>query len=112
MGQWLKAIGGYTVEQIGALRKELYFVFCGENIRVDGVSTDYYPSGMTAFAIVSTLVCATWTDATRSRARWPVLVYMSVAVIISSICILVWKSPTGLKFFAYCACFGELLFIH
>lgn len=78
MGQWLKAIGGYTVEQI-----------------------DYYPSGMTAFAIASTLVCATWTDATRSRARWPVLVYMSVCVIISSICILVWSSPTGLKFFAY-----------
>lgn len=57
---------------------------------------------MTAFAIVSTLVCATWTDATRSRARWPVLVYMSICVIISSICILVWGSPTGLKFFAYC----------
>ena len=65
---------------------------------------DYYPSGMTAFAIVSTLVCATWTDATRSRARWPVLVYMSIAVIVSSICILVWSSPTGLKFFAYCEC--------
>ncbi|KIP09226.1 hypothetical protein PHLGIDRAFT_29194 [Phlebiopsis gigantea 11061_1 CR5-6] len=78
MGQWLKAIGGYTVEQI-----------------------DYYPSGMTAFAIASTLVCATWTDATRSRARWPVLVYMSICVIVSSICILVWRSPTGLKFFAY-----------
>jgi len=76
MGQWLKAIGGYTVEQI-----------------------DYYPLGSTAFAIVSTLVCATWTDHT--RVRWPVLVYMSVACIISSICILVWNSPTGLKFFAY-----------
>ncbi|TDL29252.1 MFS general substrate transporter [Rickenella mellea] len=76
MGQWLKAIGGYTVEQI-----------------------DNYPSGMTAFAIVSTLVCATWTDHT--GARWPVLVYMSIALIISSICILVWSSPTGLKFFAY-----------
>ncbi|EKM59412.1 uncharacterized protein PHACADRAFT_205619 [Phanerochaete carnosa HHB-10118-sp] len=78
MGQWLKAIGGYTVEQI-----------------------DYYPSGMTAFAIASTLLCATWTDATRSRARWPVLVYMSISVVISSICILVWRSPIGLKFFAY-----------
>ncbi|TCD66946.1 hypothetical protein EIP91_000724 [Steccherinum ochraceum] len=78
MGQWLKAIGGYTVEQI-----------------------DYYPSGMTAFAIASTLVCATWTDSTRSRARWPVLVYMSISVIVASICILVWKSPVGLKFFAY-----------
>ncbi|KAH8106083.1 MFS general substrate transporter [Cristinia sonorae] len=78
MGQWLKAIGGYTVEQI-----------------------DYYPSGMTAFAIASTLVCATWTDWTRSRARWPVLVYMSVCTIIASICILVWSSPIGLKFFAY-----------
>ncbi|KAK7695529.1 hypothetical protein QCA50_000165 [Cerrena zonata] len=78
MGQWLKAIGGYTVEQI-----------------------DFYPSGMTAFAIVSTLVCATWTDSTRSRARWPVLVYMAICTIIASICILVWSSPTGLKFFAY-----------
>jgi ACS family pantothenate transporter-like MFS transporter len=62
---------------------------------------DYYPSGMTAFAIVSTLVCATWTDYT--HARWPVLIYMSVACMISAICILVWSSPTGLKFFAYCA---------
>jgi len=78
MGQWLKAIGGYSVEQI-----------------------DNYPSGMTAFAIVSTLVCSTWTDSTRSKARWPVLVYMSISVIVASICILVWKSPTGLKFFAY-----------
>ncbi|TFK43382.1 MFS general substrate transporter [Crucibulum laeve] len=76
MGQWLKAIGGYSVEQI-----------------------DFYPSGMTAVAIVSTLVCAIWTD--RSGIRWPVLVYMSVACIISSICILVWSSPIGLKFFAY-----------
>lgn len=76
MGQWLKAIGGYTVEQI-----------------------DYYPSGVTAFGIASTLVCATWTD--RSQARWPVLVYMSVACTVAAICILVWSSPTGLKFFAY-----------
>ncbi|KZT20783.1 MFS general substrate transporter [Neolentinus lepideus HHB14362 ss-1] len=76
MGLWLKATGGYTVEQ-----------------------TDYYPSGVTAFGIVSTLICATWTDYT--RARWPVLVYMSTAVIFSSICILVWGSPTWLKFLAY-----------
>ncbi|KAF5363442.1 hypothetical protein D9756_000520 [Leucocoprinus leucothites] len=76
MGQWLKAIGGYTVEQI-----------------------DFYPSGVTAVAIASTLICATWTDYT--RVRWPVLVYMSVACIIAAICILVWSSPTGLKFFAY-----------
>ena len=57
---------------------------------------------MTAFAIVSTFTAATLTD--RNQQRWPVLVYMSVAVIISSICILVWSSPTGLKFFAYCEC--------
>ncbi|KAJ3776541.1 major facilitator superfamily domain-containing protein [Lentinula raphanica] len=76
MGQWLKATGGYTVEQ-----------------------TDYYPSGVTAFGIVSTLICATWTDYT--QVRWPVLVYMSLSCIFASICILVWKSPTGLKFFAY-----------
>lgn len=56
---------------------------------------------MTAFAIASTLVCATWTDATKSRARWPVLVYMSIAGIVAAICILVWSSPIGLKFFAY-----------
>lgn len=61
---------------------------------------DFYPSGVTAVAIASTLICATWTDYT--RVRWPVLVYMSVACIIASVCILVWGSPTGLKFFAYC----------
>ncbi|KAF5369911.1 hypothetical protein D9758_001191 [Tetrapyrgos nigripes] len=77
MGQWLKAIGGYTVEQI-----------------------DYYPSGVTAFAIVSTLVCAIWTD--KNNKRWAVLVYMSIACIVASICLLDWSSPTGLKFFAYC----------
>ncbi|KAF8897398.1 MFS general substrate transporter [Infundibulicybe gibba] len=76
MGQWLKAIGGYTVEQI-----------------------DFYPSGMTAFAIASTLICSAWTDHT--QVRWPVLVYMSVACIISSVCIFVWSSPVALKFFAY-----------
>ncbi|KAH9927165.1 MFS general substrate transporter [Epithele typhae] len=78
MGQWLKALGGYTVEQI-----------------------DFYPSGVTAFAIVSTLICATWTDATRSRARWPVLVYMSVACIVASIILLAPSSPRGLDFFAW-----------
>lgn len=62
--------------------------------------TDFYPSGVTAVAIASTLICSTWTDHT--QVRWPVLVYMSVACIIASICILVWSSPTGLKFFAYC----------
>ncbi|KAF8450366.1 MFS general substrate transporter [Boletus edulis BED1] len=76
MGQWISAIGGYSVEQ-----------------------ADYYPSGVTAFGIVSTLVCATWTDYT--RARWPVLVYMSICCTTAAICILVWSSPTGLKFFAY-----------
>ncbi|KAJ3575155.1 hypothetical protein NP233_g1289 [Leucocoprinus birnbaumii] len=76
MGQWLKAVGGYTVEQ-----------------------TDFYPSGVTAVGIASTLVCATWTDYT--GVRWPVLVYMSVACIIAAICLLVWSSPTGLKFFAF-----------
>ncbi|KAG7097118.1 hypothetical protein E1B28_004496 [Marasmius oreades] len=58
MGQYLKAIGGYTIEQI-----------------------DFYPSGATAVAIASTLICATWTDYTRKR--WTVLVYMAVACIIS-----------------------------
>lgn len=81
MGQWLAAVGGYTVPQ-----------------------RDYYPCGVTAVGIASTLVCATWTDATRSRARWPVLVYMSFAVIVAAACILPWSAPTGLKFFAYCAC--------
>ncbi|KAF5393750.1 hypothetical protein D9757_000155 [Collybiopsis confluens] len=76
MGQWLAAIGGYSVEQI-----------------------DYYPAGVTAFAICSTLVCATWTDHT--KVRWPVLVYMSISGIVASICILAWSSPIGLKFFAY-----------
>ncbi|KAK2466374.1 hypothetical protein APHAL10511_002016 [Amanita phalloides] len=76
MGQWLEAIGGYTVEQI-----------------------DYYPSGVTAVAIASTLICAVMTD--RNGVRWPVLMYMSAACITASICILVWRSPMSLKFFAY-----------
>lgn len=88
MGQYLKAIGGFSVEQI-----------------------DNYPSGQTAFAIVSTLVCATWTDYTRRR--WPVLVYMSLALILSSILILVWKTPIAVKFFAYCTLFRFVyLFFH
>ncbi|KAF8587874.1 MFS general substrate transporter [Ramaria rubella] len=78
MGQWLKSVGGYTVEQI-----------------------DNYPSGLTAFGIASTLVCSSLTDSSRSRARWPVLVYFCICCIVSSICILVWRSPTGLKFFAW-----------
>ncbi|KAI0723066.1 MFS general substrate transporter [Earliella scabrosa] len=78
MGQWLKGIGGYTVPQI-----------------------NNYPSGMTAFAIASTLVCATWTDATRSRARWPVLVYMSICTIAASIILLVRAAPRGAHFFAW-----------
>ncbi|KAG9317604.1 major facilitator superfamily domain-containing protein [Chiua virens] len=77
MGQWLSAVGGYAVEQV-----------------------DYYPSGVTAFGIASTLVCATWTDHT--RARWPVLVYMCVccttACQSASSC---GVAPPGLKFFAY-----------
>lgn len=99
MGQWLKSIGGYTVEQIGSVL-HLTIVFLGAN-HVFADKPDFYPSGATAVAIASTLVCATWTDHT--CARWPVLVYMSVACIIAAICILVWSSPIGLKFFAYCA---------
>lgn len=98
MGQWLSAIGGYSVEQVGqsAARDDPRSV--GQHC------ADYYPSGMTAFAIVSTLVCATWTDHT--HARWPVLVYMSFCCTAAAICILVWSSPTGLKFFAYCVSRG------
>ena len=93
MGQWLKALSTstssssdtYTVEQI-----------------------DYYPSGMTAFAILSTLIASTWTDATHSRARWPVLVYMSLAVIVSSVVLLATRGDgsagggrRGAQFFAW-----------
>ncbi|RDX53677.1 MFS general substrate transporter [Lentinus brumalis] len=78
MGQWLKAMGGFTVPQI-----------------------NNYPSGATAFAIVSTLVCATWTDATPSRSRWPVLVYMSICCIIASAILLAPSSPLGARFFAW-----------
>ena len=105
MGQWLKTIGGYTVPQAGQSFRTLY----ASMTFLTRPRADNYPSGVTAFGIVSTLVCATWTDATRSRARWPVLVYMSTCVVIASICILVWRSPTGLKFFAYCACFRYTL---
>ncbi|KAF8517887.1 MFS general substrate transporter [Hysterangium stoloniferum] len=87
MGQWLKAIGGYSVEQIGKM--------CIWRI------PDFYPSGLTAFGIVSTLIASVLTDSTRSRARWPVLVYFSLCCIVSSICLLIWRSPTGLKFFAW-----------
>ncbi|KAI0033790.1 MFS general substrate transporter [Vararia minispora EC-137] len=76
MGQWLSAIGGYTTEQV-----------------------DYYPSGMTAFAITSTLTCAWLTD--KNRKRWPVLIYMSTACVFAALCILIWRSPTWLKFVAY-----------
>ncbi|KAI6047316.1 major facilitator superfamily domain-containing protein [Pisolithus marmoratus] len=76
MGQWLSSIGGYSVEQV-----------------------DYYPSGVTAFGIASTLICATWTDYT--GVRWPVLLYMSFCCAVAAICILIWDSPTAVKFFAY-----------
>ncbi|KAG2369951.1 major facilitator superfamily domain-containing protein [Suillus spraguei] len=73
MGQWLSSIGGYTVEEV-----------------------DYYPSGVTAFGIASTLVCATWTDYT--RARWPVLIYMCFCCTVAAICILVWSNFAGASY--------------
>jgi len=78
MGQWLKSIGGYTVEQI-----------------------DNYPSGVSAFGIFSTLLAATITDLLPGQPRWPVLVYMAICCVVGAICILVWSSPTGAKFFGY-----------
>ncbi|KAF8524212.1 major facilitator superfamily domain-containing protein [Gautieria morchelliformis] len=78
MGQWLKAVGGYTIEQI-----------------------DNYPSGLTAFGIASTLICCVVTDSTRSHSRWPVLAGFSVCCITSSIFLLVWNIPTSLKFLAW-----------
>ena len=97
MGQWLKTIGGYTVPQAGQSFRTLY----ASMTFLTRPRTDNYPSGVTAFGIISTLVCATWTDATRSRARWPVLVYMSVCVIVASVCLLVPRAPVGLRFFAW-----------
>lgn len=76
MGQWLSSIGDYSVEQV-----------------------DYYPSGVTAFGIASTLICATWTD--YARIRWPVLLYMSFCCTAAAVCILIWASPTAVKFLAY-----------
>lgn len=74
------------------------------------IRLDFYPSGVTAVGIASTLICATWTDHT--GIRWPVLIYMSVACIIASVCILVWGSPVGLKFFAYCwSLFTQIIFL-
>jgi len=78
MGQWLKAIGGYSIEQV-----------------------DNYPSGVSAFGIFSTLTAAIITDSIPGQPRWPVLVYMAFCCIVGAICILVWNSPTGLKFFGY-----------
>lgn len=65
------------------------------------LSLDFYPLGLTAFGIASTLICSSLTDATHNRARWPVLVYFSICCIISSICLVIWKDPTSLKFFAW-----------
>ncbi|KAI6035249.1 major facilitator superfamily domain-containing protein [Pisolithus orientalis] len=76
MGQWLSLIGDYSVEQV-----------------------DYYPSGVTAFGIASTLICATWTD--YARVRWPVLLYMSFCCTAAAVCILIWASPTAVKSLAY-----------
>jgi ACS family pantothenate transporter-like MFS transporter len=100
MGQWLSAIGGYSIEQVGEFKTDT------EKTGLDYCCTDYYPSGVTAFGIVSTLVCATWTDYT--RVRWPVLVYMCFCCTIAAICILIWSSPTGVKFFAYCEPRGDV----
>ena len=102
MGQWLRAIGGYTVEQIGLLPRNLFWWLAHWGL------LDYYPSGVTAVAIVSTLTCATWTDHT--QVRWPVLIYMSVCCIIAGVCILASKS-TGLRFFAYCKSVFNLFII-
>lgn len=60
---------------------------------------DYYPSGVTAFGIASTLICATWTD--YARVRWPVLLYMSFCCTAAAVCILIWASPTAVKSLAY-----------
>ncbi|KAK1236696.1 hypothetical protein PQX77_000052 [Marasmius sp. AFHP31] len=92
MGQYLKAIGGYNIEQI-----------------------DFYPSGATAVAIASTLVCATWTD--YNRKRWAVLVYMSISCITAGGVLLGLGGTSGDReggrsspirgavFFGYCGCY-------
>lgn len=42
------------------------------------------------------------TDSLPGQPRWPVLVYMALCCIVGAICILVWSSPVGLKFFGFC----------
>jgi ACS family pantothenate transporter-like MFS transporter len=99
MGQWMKALGGYHVEQLGPFDFRLIFIDWNRYL-------DYYPSGLTAVAIASTLICATWTDYTKKR--WPVLVYMAVSCIIAGIILLIPRSPRGLQFFAFCTAFVGL----
>ena len=105
MGQWLKAIGGYTVEQIGEHFVREHEANLSANLSVPSLLrfiTDNYPSGVSAFGIFSTLSAAIITDSLPGQPRWPVLVYMAFCCIVGAICILVWSSPTGLKFFGYC----------
>ena len=102
MGQWLKATGGYTVEQIGiGMMPALHYDWDPRACFLTSVRSDNFPSGLTAFGIASTLIFSAITDSTRSRSRWPVLVYFSTCCVVSSICLLVLRSPRGLKFFAW-----------
>ncbi|KAJ3991246.1 hypothetical protein F5050DRAFT_1905948 [Lentinula boryana] len=73
MGQWFKAVWRILCRANGLLSR---WSHCIRNI--------------------FNFNCATWTDYT--QVRWPVLVYMSGSCIFASIYILLWGSPTGLKF--------------
>ena len=79
MSQWLKAIGGYAVEQIGVFPPRHFFDRCLSTWNMLTLHRQLFIRD-DRFAITSTIVCAPWTD--YPRIRWPVLVYMSTAPII------------------------------
>ncbi|ORY30835.1 major facilitator superfamily domain-containing protein [Naematelia encephala] len=60
---------------------------------------NYYPLGTTAVTIAGTAFFALWTDYTKSR--WWVNIVMALCAGLSSILLLVWDIPLGLKYFAY-----------
>ncbi|CAO1633683.1 unnamed protein product [Parajaminaea phylloscopi] len=61
---------------------------------------NYWPLGLQAVAIASTLIAATLTDI-RGIPRWAVNPVMALALVVASALLLVWEIPFGWKFFAF-----------
>ncbi|KAG8724272.1 hypothetical protein FRC09_020560 [Ceratobasidium sp. 395] len=60
----------------------------------------YYALGLIAVAIFTTILAGLATDIWGGR--WRVNIFMGVALLISSIMLLVWDIPLGAKYFAFC----------